>query len=271
VITLGVLTDIHVSQPGTPPIRWHDELRLDEAGEKYSAALAQLAHHEPDAIVVLGDLAHLGDDASLDEFVDRSDAVGLPVLAIPGNHDILQSSNAFAESLQRRAPAHVADATVSATTIASTTFIGAGVLDTVEAHRYTTSGAPDRTGPAVVLSHFPAISFADLASTVGIRYAGDLVDQDELEGALNADPSPVVVLSGHLHLRAARSKAQMLQLCFGALVEPPFDLALASIDLDGPSPRVVLDFLGAEHDVPPVQLPPSVSYVHGVDGWTETT
>ncbi|MFN3256553.1 MAG: metallophosphoesterase family protein [Ilumatobacter sp.] len=267
--TLGILTDIHVSQPGTPPIRWHDDLSLGEAGERFSTALSTLAQHEPDAIVVLGDLAHLGDNTSLDEFVDRSDAVGLPVLAVPGNHDILESPNALAAALQRRAPLHVAEATTCVSMIESTTVLGVGVADAVGEHRYESSAHPSRSGPAVVLSHFPAISFFDLATSVGLRYAGDLVDQGELESVLTADPSAVVVLSGHLHLRAARSSGQMLQLCFGALVEPPFDLALATIDLDGPNSRVAVDFLGDEHDVPPVQLPPRVEYIHGINGWTE--
>jgi 3',5'-cyclic AMP phosphodiesterase CpdA len=271
MITLGVLTDIHVSQPGTPPIRWHDDLSLDEAGDKYSASLAGLARHEPDAIVVLGDLAHLGDDASLDEFVERSDAIDLPVLVIPGNHDILESPTALAAALRRCDPLDVVDATTSSTVIESTTIMGTGVVDTAETHRYATDVKPRRNGPAVVLSHFPAIGFADLARSVGLRYAGDLVDRDEFESALTEDPSAVVVLSGHLHLRAARSSGQLLQLCFGALVEPPFDLALAAIDLDGPSPRVAVDFLGPEHDVAPVQLPPTVSFVHGTDGWTRLT
>jgi hypothetical protein len=42
----------------------------------------------------------------------------------------------------------------------------------------------------------------------------------------------VVVLSGHLHLRGVTTEANVLQLVFAALVEPPYEVAVVDIDTD---------------------------------------
>jgi hypothetical protein len=44
-----------------------------------------------------------------------------------------------------------------------------------------------------------------------------------------------VVLSGHLHLRAVTTEANVLQLSFAALVEPPYEVAAVELDTERPS------------------------------------
>jgi len=42
-------------------------------------------------------------------------------------------------------------------------------------------------------------------------------------------------MSGHLHLRGVTTEANVLQLVFAALVEPPYEVAVVEIDVDEPS------------------------------------
>ncbi len=78
------LTDTHIVQPGTLFAGRFDTLAaLDRA----VARLASLAPR-PDLLVVSGDLAEDGTPEVYALIAERLARIGLPVLAVPGNHDV---------------------------------------------------------------------------------------------------------------------------------------------------------------------------------------
>lgn len=87
VLRLGAVADSHLAPAGTPPACWHNAHDLTGAHDRLAAALALLGSAGVDAVAVLGDLAHLGDDVSLDAGTRLLEAAGLPVFVVPGNHD----------------------------------------------------------------------------------------------------------------------------------------------------------------------------------------
>jgi hypothetical protein len=86
-------------------------------------------------------------------------------------------------------------------------------------------------GPAghVVLTHFPILSFEQRARDAHLIYSAHLSQLAPPVDPLPAD-GPVVVLSGHLHLRGVAHEGDVLQLSFAALVEPPYELARVDIE-----------------------------------------
>ncbi len=84
--------------------------------------------------------------------------------------------------------------------------------------------------PTVLISHFPALSLATPITASGFPYPGDLIDRQELEDRLTARAAPTVVMSGHVHARAADARGCVLQLTCGAMVEPPYECAVIDVD-----------------------------------------
>lgn len=79
---LIVLSDIHLTVEGRPIIGINPSERLD-------LALAHAGRHHPDAAryVLLGDLAHLGQNRAYRALAGRMNALGKPFTPMLGNHD----------------------------------------------------------------------------------------------------------------------------------------------------------------------------------------
>ena len=97
-------------------------------------------------------------------------------------------------------------------------------------------------GLVVVASHFPVLSEASRVAAAGLPYAGDLVNRPDLQGRLQSDPRPKLVLSGHIHSRCSTHDGTLLQFTVGALIEPPFDATI--VEIDGMSVRRTARRLG---------------------------
>jgi hypothetical protein len=82
----------------------------------------------------------------------------------------------------------------------------------------------------VWLTHFPLLSFEDRCREARLLYSAHLEQLAPTPAALPANTGPVVVLSGHLHLRATTTDANVLQLSFAALVEAPYEVAVVELD-----------------------------------------
>jgi hypothetical protein len=65
---------------------------------------------------------------------------------------------------------------------------------------------------ALLLTHFPVHSTAQRVTTAGLKYAGDLVNIDEVAGPLVARTAPTIVVHGHLHVRDAFWDGMLLQM-----------------------------------------------------------
>jgi DNA repair exonuclease SbcCD nuclease subunit len=244
---IGVLTDVHLAPPGSAPVIWHSELLFADAGERYSRALATLAEHDPEVIVVLGDLTHFGDAESMDEFLTRTADASCPVLLIAGNHDVVPEDDALKRGISRIIPAHTSQLGPTVQ-VGALSFLGVDVTSVAGDERYAARGITTSRPGTVVLSHFPVIGLEEECAAAGVRYAGDLQNRAELERAVRLDGSPSLVLCGHLHLRMVASSGSVLQLAFGALIEAPFDLAIADIELDERGGSVRVEQLGPEVD-----------------------
>ncbi|MDP9335642.1 MAG: hypothetical protein M3Q30_20360 [Actinomycetota bacterium] len=87
----------------------------------------------------------------------------------------------------------------------------------------------------VWLTHFPILSLETRCRDAHLLYAAHLDYLAPPPQVLPATSGPVVVLSGHLHLRGTTTEANVLQLVFAALVEPPYEMASVDIDVGGGS------------------------------------
>ncbi len=273
-LRLGVITDLHLAAPGEPPYSFHGPHRFHDSFERYEAALALLDADEPDAIVVLGDITHRSGRGVYERFVEISGTARTPVLAIGGNHD--------AELDARRAPGEQAVPVIRVDSSSSVPLADRG-LNVVRTERST---APDDPllraigagtfrgelagpveGPTVLLSHFPVLSMREAVETRGLTYAGDLVDRGRLEAELHASGVPVVVLHGHLHVRAFRHHARVAQLSFGAHIERPFDAACVDIELGSTEGRVRVRQRGPDGEAAAALAPRALELELHDGGW----
>ena len=185
-------------------------------------ALAWIAEREVDAIAVLGDLVMFEDEASLVVGMTRLAALGKPVLIVPGNHDGVDWPAAIERHLPNQQPP-----------IWPALSRAVDVRVEQNPERWWTGGlqAPE-DGTVLVLSHFPAIDVGDYLVQAGFPYAGDAT-WDESARELQHRPAPVIVLSGHVHVRYEIAEGSLLQLGFAALIEPPHAAAILEIREDG--------------------------------------
>src|SRR5690348_18490779 len=87
-LRFAVFTDLHVAPPGTADARWNNPVRLSESRGLLQAAVADAARTGVDHVVVLGDAADGGDEVSAAVALKASAGAGVPVWAVPGNHDV---------------------------------------------------------------------------------------------------------------------------------------------------------------------------------------
>ena len=113
-VTLLVATDLHYLAPALTDhgpcfersITYGDGKVMAYSEELVEAFVTQVIDRHPDALILSGDLSFNGERASHEALADklaRVEAAGIPVLVIPGNHD-LNSRNAVrfvAESYER--------------------------------------------------------------------------------------------------------------------------------------------------------------------------
>lgn len=101
------LSDVHVPAPRHARARWHEYLNKRWIGglnlllhrkhpeELLEAAVADIARHPPDHLVVTGDLSNLALDGEFARAREHLDATNVPperVSLIPGNHDAYVAS-----------------------------------------------------------------------------------------------------------------------------------------------------------------------------------
>lgn len=154
---------------------------------------------------------------------------GCPVWAVPGNHDLGRGP----EPLDRlgdlvRRPG-VAESGLEGVHIAAGRLVRSGSENRYEEAALPVP-APWPAGPVIWLSHFPVIGLAGEVTLAGLPYAGDLVNRPAVLDALADHGDPVIVLAGHLHLRATAVAGTVLQLSHPALIERPHQVSLVELD-----------------------------------------
>lgn len=217
-LKIGVLTDVHLAPPGSPAREWFNAYPFDRAETMLAAALTLFTERSVDAVAVLGDLAMFGDDASLDLGLSRSASTNLPVLFVPGNHDGEGWSQAVARNLSRREkPPWPSFELVTK-------------IEVDEEPEVWRASGIDHLGedPLVILSHFPIVNVEAHLADAGLKYAGDPEWDDSILG-IHDCRRPVLVLSGHVHVRYEMTSGTVLQLGLAALIEPPHAAAVIEI------------------------------------------
>lgn len=108
------------------------------------------------------------------------------------------------------------------------------------------------------------LDVADRCGRHGLRYAGALASLADHDAAPAAHPE--VVLAGHLHLRSQDVAGPVLQLCFAALVEEPFEVGCVDVRHDEATGRVTVEVWSESVravtvDDPPVLAPDHARFV----------
>ena len=247
---LGVIADPHLALERLEDTSWHNPFRLADAHERLDIALADPLLDGADVIVVLGDLAHFGDRTSVRYVVESLANCDRPAIALSGNHDVLTRGVRLEDEVRALgAPNLVSPLAWTAEAPVAKVFEAAGaglavhevVREADRRHQpFDVTGcrmvvADSDTNVDVWLTHFPILSFETRCRDADLLYSAHLDYLAPPPEVLPAASGPVVVLSGHLHLRGATTEANVLQLAFAALVEAPYEVAIVDIDVEAGS------------------------------------
>lgn len=243
-LRLGVLTDLHLAPADSPPRRFINAYPFDRSLTMLDDALTWFNGCDVDAIAVLGDLVMFEDEASLDAGMHRLASLEKPVLIVPGNHDGVD----WPAAIQRNLPNQEHPTWPAVTRVVD-------VRVEQDPERWWTGGAlVPADGPALILSHFPVIDVGNYLVEAGFPYAGDAT-WDDSRATLHNRPNPVIVLSGHVHVRYEVTDGAILQIGCAALIEPPHGAAILEVRDDGEGLEVSVEHAEmAAHDVAVVPI-----------------
>lgn len=231
IVRFGVLTDLHEVQDPTRQAAWHNAYDFAGVEARRKRALELFAEAGVDRLLLLGDLAHDGDLPSLRRML-RPDGLDVPMLAVGGNHDGPRPT----ERLAAAGPPSLTLPGWRAVRHGAVRVAGLRVVR--RARRRWGAARPPVLAtwggdPVVLASHFPLLSRATTLTKRKLPYAGDLIDRMAVAGPLLARSAPTLVACGHLHVRDSASRGSLLQLGFGAMVEPPFEATVLELEVDG--------------------------------------
>jgi hypothetical protein len=233
-----------------------------------------------DALALLGDLTQAATPEDYRYLLDELNATGLPSYLIPGNHDLPHGApSAGGDSPLSRAVSGARHPNVITPDLAGAQhppaiIASAQLQPDLGGYRVTgIEHLPPARSPAtplVWLTHFPAISHQAAAAANGWRYAGDLANRADIQQRLHQYRAPVIVLAGHLHLRAHAIAGNILQLSHAALAESPHDASIITItaadsrlEVRRRAHRVAI----IDDDRPTVIDPPHTRFRWAADRW----
>jgi predicted phosphodiesterase len=246
MLRVGVVNDLHwMSVPPASPTAWHNPGEFERVLDRLGLALEHFAAREVDLVIAAGDFAHHGDVDSLARVLGAFAGACAPVLAVSGNHDVVDGPRLLERALEQAA--------VHGVTLPTCRGAAHGEIRVAGVHVDASEGwfgarlrePPDTAAwgsePVLLVSHYPALSLAATVTASGFPYPGDLIDRAELARRLTARPAPTVVVSGHIHARASATEGSVLQIANSAMVEPPYECSVieierarrGAIDLDG--------------------------------------
>ena len=210
---------------------WHNELRFDLDLDLLSRAVEFLSDDDVDVIAVLGDLTHFGDKDSGGWVLDELLAAQRPVFLVPGNHDITSSQHSLRRFTKYFSEKQVVPGPLSSSLQGAALSLYGVTRDA--ANNQLRGVAPEMLPGDVplhlVLSHYPLLPMEETLSKSGLKHAGDLNNLSELGEKLLKSQFPVLVLHGHLHVRATTVSGPMLHFSFAAIVEPPHECSIVSL------------------------------------------
>src|SRR4051812_9938874 len=185
---LGFVTDVHWTTGIPGHLRWHNPWDFDGLPKRLAATAEHFS--DVDLVVLSGDISSGGD---LDSIVHVLGALsGVPVVAVTGNHDVDEGEGVLAAAVSDGSalaqPAGVVHGPLRV----------AGVQVMASDSGYAVVVGPETAawgdGLAFFVSHFPAISRAEMFAEHDFKYPGDLRDREALLAPLAARSAPTVVL-----------------------------------------------------------------------------
>jgi len=227
-VRLGILTDIHLSPPGSPPAAWHNPYQLDTVRERLAQSIRWLEGQGVDRIAVLGDLTHHGDEPSLHETIEILATSNVPVWVLPGNHDLTSGIAPFSGAIDAAGNGTVT--TIGGEPVPlddAWRVAGLAIEQRPDQSGFMASPVPNPGswdgGPVLLLSHFPVLSLKQECAGARLKHAGDLVNVNEVEAPLMERTSPTFVIHGHLHVRHTAARGSVLQAACSAQIESLFE------------------------------------------------
>jgi 3',5'-cyclic AMP phosphodiesterase CpdA len=236
-VRAGVVTDIHVSLDPERRASWHNEYDFAGLSARLLTAAELFTAEGVDLVLALGDLAHDGDAASLRGALAPL-AGGAPLHVVGGNHDGPRPTGALAALALdgMRLPGW------RALRVSADARLAGLRAERRQPRRWAAARRPALAtwGDSAVMlgTHFPVLSLAGPVRARALPYAGDLADRADVATPLLARAAPTVVACGHLHVRESSASRSLLQLAFGALIEPPFEVAIVDVERLGDRVRV---------------------------------
>ncbi len=230
---LGIIADAHLGPPGTRVWSFHSWYENADTMVAYRLALRRCVQENVDALVLLGDISHSYHD-TLEPGLRLAAETGLPVWAVSGNHDLIGRAEALDEAVQRVEADNVRLATPEGEVVEGLRIAGFSITNGDWGYIPRSGGTLHTSEwgdePVLLISHYPIISFAEEVSGTGLMYGDDLENLEEVAQPLLERSKPIVVLSGHIHIRYACVVQKVLQISCPALVEPPFEVTLLDIE-----------------------------------------
>jgi predicted phosphodiesterase len=223
---LGFVTDVHWTTGVPGYLRWHNAWDFEGLPKRLAAVAGHFA--DADLVVLSGDISSGGELESIVHVL--GELSGVPVVAVTGNHDVDEGEGVLAAAVSDGSdlaqPAGVVHGPLRV----------AGVQVKADGDGYATVVGPETAawgdGLAVFVTHFPAISRAELFAEHDFKYPGDLRDREAVLAPLAEREAPTLVLCGHIHARDSHAEGRVLQLVGGALIEAPYECAIVDVDED---------------------------------------
>ena len=232
---LGVVGDLHLTLDPAASASWHNPYDFAGLPDRIDRAREHFERADVDAVLVLGDVSHRGDDTSArSALATLSDGLTCPVFVVAGNHDLMERG----DGLERCLPAGCQLLAGREVELEGVRLAGVAVERDPEAGGPRWSGDSAAATPfSVLASHFPVLSRAERLAEAGLKYPRDLTNREELcESVTGA--GPVLVLCGHFHARESHAQDDVLQLSVAALIEAPYEAAIVDVHADDGHVRV---------------------------------
>jgi len=232
----GILADLHLVKDTSRRQSWQNAYDFAGVERRCERAHAFFARHEVDVVLLLGDLAEDGDLPMLRRAL-RLGSSDAPTFVVGGNHD---GVGRLPRAL-RGEPGAARLAGARGRRVGGLRLAGLPVTRRARG-RWGSTRRPAvgewGRGLVVLASHFPVIPRERALRRAGLRHPAGLVDREVVRATLDRRRGPTVVLHGHLHVRDSVAVESILQISCGALIEPPFDATLLTVEVEGDSVTV---------------------------------
>jgi predicted phosphodiesterase len=253
-----------LARSATSTCRHRDHGPLDNpydfsgAAERLGRTLVSLRDAGIDMLVVLGDIVHEGDPDSLAKVLGQCAGLGVPVWVVAGNHESIRRDDAVAAAVAALRP-NLRMADPSGVPHSGVRIAGLPILSHDGGRTAEGTALPAAAGwgerLTVWLSHYPVLSLGEELRRAGILHSGDLRNRAAVAAALLERRGTTIVLHGHLHVRARRAHAPLLQASCGAQIEPPHEVTMIRAAFHDTTWVVDVEARSMQDAIPSCRLP----------------